>query len=50
MAVELSAQGLRVDQVELVRLVHRPLQTQGLQLGGEVDEGCTGSVTGMPWR
>jgi hypothetical protein len=36
--VEGAAEGLRVDEVELVRLVHRPLEAEELQFRREVDQ------------
>jgi hypothetical protein len=37
--IELPTERLRIDQIELVRLVHRTLQAEWPQFGGEVDQG-----------
>jgi hypothetical protein len=48
MLVELHAQRLRVDEVELVRLVHRPLEPHGLKFRRHVDQGLDGVGHGDP--
>ena len=40
--VEVGAQALRVDEVELVGLIHGRLELVRLEVGGEVDEGAGG--------